>query len=50
MMNQGYTQEDFVVHPIDSINSWSMTITTLIALTEPATEDEKCPDLENSQD
>ena len=50
MLSQGYSQEDFVNRDIDSISSWQLTITTLIAITEPSDEDEKCPDLEASTD
>ena len=49
MLEQGYQEDDFVNHSPDAINSWQMTLTTLIALTEPANDAEECPILEGDE-
>ena len=48
MLDQGFTQEDFVNRSIEEINSWPLTLSTLIALTEPTVSSEECPDLEGA--
>ena len=48
MLDQGFTQEDFVNRPIEEINSWPLTLSTLIALTEPSVSSDECPDLEGA--
>ena len=49
MLEQGYQENDFANHSPNAINSWQMTLTTLIALTEPATDLEECPELEGDE-
>ena len=50
MLDQGYQPEDFVNHSTNAINSWQMTLATLIALTEPESSSDDCPEIEGDNE
>ena len=48
MLEQGYTPEDMVNRSVEEITSWQLTLSTLIAITEPVNaQEDECPPLEN---